>query len=63
MLQNRLCKKYDLFLREREMSSILNLHNALSLCESWIPVKSEPPVSIVINQHHLRVTPHTESRL
>jgi hypothetical protein len=55
--------KYDVFLRKREMSSILNLYNALGLCESLTPVKSQPPVSIVTNQHHLRVTPHTGSRL
>jgi len=35
MLQNRLCKKYDVFLRKREMSSILNLYNALGLCETF----------------------------
>ena len=63
MLQNRLCKKYDVFHRKREMPSIISLYNTLGLCESLTPVKSQPPVSIVMNQHHLRVTPQIGSRL
>ena len=40
MFLNRLCKKYGVFPRKREMSSILSLFNALGLCESVTPVKS-----------------------
>jgi len=35
MLHNRLCKKYDVFLRKQEMSRILNPYNALGLCGSF----------------------------